>query len=80
MLKVSVNDADDRGKTALMFAATGQKMFGHRRGNLGMVKHLVGMGADVEKVDGSGLTALDHAIKANDTDRNNEVIQFLRGG
>ncbi|TXM73726.1 ankyrin repeat domain-containing protein [Methylobacterium sp. WL69] len=77
MLSASVNDADSGGQTALMFAVVGQSLFGQRRGNLGIAKHLVGMGADVGKADTGGRTALDHARKANDTDRNNDVIDYL---
>ncbi|MCJ2077656.1 ankyrin repeat domain-containing protein [Methylobacterium sp. E-016] len=77
MLSASVNDADSAGQTALMFAVVGQSLFGQRRGNLTIAKHLVGMGADVGKADIHGRTALDKARKANDTDRNNDLIDYL---
>lgn len=78
MLSVSVNDADSGGQTALMFAVVGQSLFGQRRGNLTIARHLVGLGADVGKADAHGKTALDHATKANDTDRNNELVDYLK--
>ena len=61
-----------------MFAVVGQGMFGQRRGNLTIAKHLLGMGADAAKEDAGGRTALDHARKANDTDRNNDLIDYLK--
>lgn len=79
MLRVSVNDTDADGRTALMFAVVGQSLFGQRRGNLGIAKHLVKIGADPSKADKRGWTAIDHATRANDTDRNNDLIDFLKG-
>ena len=78
MLAASVNDSDTGGQTALMFAVVGQGLFGQRRGNLAIAKHLVGMGADAGKADVRGHTALDHARKANDTDRNNDLVDYLK--
>jgi hypothetical protein len=78
LLAASINDVDDQGYTALMFAAVGQGLFGQRRGNLGMVKYLVGLGADVSVRTNLGSTALDHAIRRNDTEQNGDVIDYLR--
>lgn len=78
LLRCSINDADDQGQTALMFAVEGQGLFGQRRGNLSIAKHLIKIGADLAIKDMSGKTAMDHAILANDTGMNGDVINLLR--
>lgn len=74
----SVNEVDDQGQTALMFAVVGQGLFGQRRGNLKIARHLVDMGADISIRDNSGRTALDHAIRADDTNQNGDIVSYLR--
>lgn len=78
MLCASVNDTDDEGRTALTYAVQGQGLFGQRPGNLGIAKCLVSMGADASIQNRRGQTAMDYAVKANDTNRNNAMIAYLR--
>jgi ankyrin repeat protein len=79
LLQSSVNEADQYGRTALMFAAEGAGLFGQRRGNLTIARALVKIGANLFVRDQHGFTALGHAIKSNDTGRNEEMIEYLKG-
>jgi ankyrin repeat protein len=78
LLRSSVNDQDNAGKTALMFAAVGSGLFSSRRGNLGIARDLLKLGADSSIADKGGKTALDHAVKSNDAGKNEEMIEFLK--
>jgi ankyrin repeat protein len=77
LLQSSKDINDNSGRTALMFAAKGGGLFGNRRGNLTVVRHLLSMGADLFLCDNSGRTALGHALKSNDTGQNEAMIEFL---
>nr|WP_280177504.1 ankyrin repeat domain-containing protein [Microvirga pakistanensis] len=77
-LRSSVDAQDDDGRTALMFAAKGSGLFGSRRGNLTIARDLLALGADLSLQDKQGLTALGFAIRSNDTDKNNEMVEFLQ--
>ncbi|HEX4080169.1 MAG TPA: ankyrin repeat domain-containing protein [Rhizomicrobium sp.] len=78
LLRSSINDKGDGGKTALMWAVSGHGAMAQRRGNLGLVSHLLQLGASLSVQDKNGFTALGHAIKANDTNTNTEMIEYLR--
>ncbi|GLR68267.1 hypothetical protein GCM10010909_29480 [Acidocella aquatica] len=77
MLQISVNEQDGYGVTALMFAAKGGGLFGSRRGNLTVVRHLLELGADLFLCDDPGRTALGYAIRSNDKGTNEAMIEFL---
>lgn len=78
LLRNSINIQDDGGKTALMYAAEGAGLFGSRRGNLSVVRDLIGLGADTLAQDNAGRTALGHAIASNDKGTNEEVVNYLK--
>jgi len=62
---VSVDDADNRGRTALMRAA--------REGRLRTVEWLCAHRADVKRTDDTGVTALEHATNRGQT----AVVRYL---
>lgn len=78
LLKSSINDQDIGGKTALMFAAEGAGLFASRRGNGGIARTLLDLGADPQICDKRGLTALGHAVASNDTDQNEVMVDLLK--
>ena len=78
LLRTSVNDQDDYGLTALMFAAEGAGLFGSRRGNMGIAQALIALGADPLIQNHNGVTALGYAMASNDTERNGDMIAFLQ--
>jgi hypothetical protein len=78
LLNKSIDDQDENGRTALMFAAEGAGLFASRRGNLTIAKDLLKLGADLSIQDHGGLTALGHAMKSNDTGKNNDMIELLK--
>lgn len=78
LLSDSINDQDNGGCTALMFAAAGAGLFGSRRGNVSLAQDLLALGADPLICDKRGKTALGHAMASNDTDRNGEMIELLQ--
>jgi ankyrin repeat protein len=77
LLSSSVNAQDDQGGTALMFAAEGAGLFGSRRGNLSVAKHLVELGADPLVEDRRGKTALGYAMASNDKGTNQDMVDYL---
>ncbi|WP_262965897.1 ankyrin repeat domain-containing protein [Methylobacter psychrophilus] len=77
----SVNEQDGGGKTALMFASEGAGLFGSKKGNITIIKQLLGFGADVFIKDKYRNTALDIAIRSNDrskTSSNQTVVDYLK--
>lgn len=81
LLAATINEQDGEGRTALMFAATGAGAFSAKRGNLGLVKQLVELGADLSLRNRWGRTALMEAIKDNDaspTSANADVVALLK--
>jgi ankyrin repeat protein len=78
LLQSSINDQDVSGKTALMFAAEGAGLFGSRRGNGGIARTLLALGADPQICDKRGQTALGHAIASNDTGQNEGVVDLIK--
>ena len=81
LLASTVNDRDSSGKTALMFASVGAGLFGAKRGNIGLIKLLLDIGADPFISDNHGTTALMHAVLSNkksNVGANDEVISLLK--
>jgi ankyrin repeat protein len=78
LLRESIDDQDDNGRTALMFAAEGAGLFGSKRGNLSIAKDLLQLGAHLSIQDCQGLTALGHAMKSNSTDKNDDMVRLLK--
>jgi hypothetical protein len=80
LLASTIDEQDSDGRTALMFASVGAGVFSSRRGNLNLVKQLVGLGADLSIRNRWGRTALMEAIKENDaspTSANADVVELL---
>lgn len=80
LLAATINAQDSDGRTALMFAATGAGAFSAKRGNLGLVKQLVELGADLSLRNRWDRTALMEAVKYNDaspTSANADVVALL---
>lgn len=77
LLSSSVNARDNQGGTALMFAAEGAGLFGARRGNLTIARHLVELGADPLVQDRRGKTALGYAMASNDKGTNQDMVDYL---
>ena len=81
VLSDSVNEQDNMGMTALMFAATGSGLFGSKKGNLDLVEKLINVGADIYARDKNGLTALGHAVNDNSKSKmatNSDVVSLLK--
>lgn len=78
LLSSSVNAPDNQGGTPLMFAAEGAGLFGSRRGNLSVTKHLVELGADPFLADRRGKTALGYAMASNDKGTNQDMVDYLK--
>lgn len=78
LLRASINDQDREGSSALMFAGQGGGAFGSRRGNLTIARNLLELGANPNLQNRRGRTALHYAMASNDTDQNNEMIDFLQ--
>ncbi len=78
LLQLSINDQDNYGRTALMFAAQHAGGFGSRKGNLSIARELLSLRADPLICDQEGRTALGYAITSNDTERNEDMIEFLK--
>ena len=82
LLQATINAQDSAGMTALMFAATGAGLFGSKRGNVGLIKRLLTLGADPLIRDNIGGTALTHAVRSNNksaAEANAEVVHLLEG-
>jgi len=77
LLRESVNEQDDSGCTALMFALEGAGFFGARKGNLSLIEILLEFGASPLLQDKQGRTALGYAIASNDKGTNQTVVNFL---
>jgi ankyrin repeat protein len=67
---IDVNIKNNKGKTALMYAAENDE----NEGKIIIVTMLLEAGADVNTVDDEGMSALDYAIENN----NLELIKVLR--
>lgn len=80
LLAGSVNERDSAGKTALMFASVGAGLFGSKKGNIGIVKRLLSLNADLTLESKAGCTALGYAIESNKQSKasnNKEVVCYL---
>lgn len=78
LLKSSVNIQDDEGRTALTFAVEGAGWFGSRKGSIPIIMKLIELGADPFLQTKQGKTALDFAIKSNDTEQNSDVVSLMK--
>lgn len=77
-LRTSVNDQDDFGKTALMYASEGAGFFGNPKGSVAIATTLVDLGADALVKDQAGRTALAHALKSDKDSKNQNMVDFLK--
>lgn len=76
----SVNEQDNDGRTALMFASMGAGLFGSKRGNIRILEQLISFGANPTMTDKNRYTALGHAIQGNNqskTSNNQEIVSRL---
>ena len=78
LLRVSINDRCDGGRTALMWASRTTGGFASRRGNVRIIKSLLERGADPFIRDDRGRTALGYAIRSNDKETNEDVVELLK--
>jgi ankyrin repeat protein len=76
LLHNPLNDTDNGGKTALMYAVHDCSGWG-RRGSLETTTKLVIMGAKLDIKGKSGKTALDYAIQYNRSGSNQPIVDFL---
>lgn len=74
----SINDRDDAGRTALMFASEGAGFFGNPKGHAGMARELLELGADASAEDNQGRTALGHAMMSNKNGKNEDMVDLLQ--
>ena len=78
LLSISVNDKNEAGWTALVFAATGAGFFGNPKGSVRTAQQLLDMGADASLPDKYGRTALGHAMKSNKEGKNQAMVDLLQ--
>jgi ankyrin repeat protein len=78
LLASSVNCQDGMGKTALMYAATGQNAVNIRTGDRSSARLLLEHGVDAFIACRRGLTALGYAMGANSQGMNEEMVRYLK--
>lgn len=77
LLCTSVDAQDAMGRTALMYAAKGQHAMNVRAGSIKVAGYLLEIGADAMLRCRRQLTALGHAMLANDRGTNGEMVRYL---
>lgn len=80
LLGPSVDVQDHDGNTALMFAAKGAGSTASKKGNIGVAKKLLEIGADPREEDKYGYTALGRAMESNEqspTQNNQNMVEYL---
>jgi ankyrin repeat protein len=78
LLSPSIDDQDDHGRTALMFAAKGGSGFGAEKGNVAIAEALLVLGATACIFDKYGNTALAYAEDKNATGQNDRMVALLK--
>lgn len=81
LLSSSIDEQDDYGRTALMFAARGGSGWGAEKGNIAIavaLAALVALGASACICDKFGKTALAYAEEKSATNQNNRMVALLR--